>query len=441
MVTFSDFGATPPEITSARLYSGSGSGSTHAAAAAWDRLAAELQATAASYHAIVSGLSAAAWRGPASDAMTAAALPYISWLSATATQAKETAGQARAAAAAFEETLAAAVPPPVIAANRSRRAELVAGNLLGQHTAAIAALETQYAQMWSQDAAAMFGYAGSASAATRVTPFVTPPQTTTAAASGGGDAPSSLEGMLHVIPQLLQNLSSFVSQYSKGWENMLDSVPGVPWVSTLWEDVNNLGTSIGGNSIWANTSASTVNFGIGQWKTFFHPPVGVTIPKSALGAGLGGAAGRSAVGGVGEASVVGRLSVPPSWAAATPAIRMASTMLPGTAVAAAPVSSLPASLLTPLALGSMSGGAIGAAAPRVAPGTRIVRQATAGTKQRAAPVDLDGVIAELTEQPSAVQHWYADPAELEKVLAELSLKPGIHTVHLTAEPPAAHLTR
>jgi PPE-repeat protein len=43
-----DFGALPPEINSARMYSGPGSGPLMAAATAWDELAIELDSTAAS---------------------------------------------------------------------------------------------------------------------------------------------------------------------------------------------------------------------------------------------------------------------------------------------------------------------------------------------------------------------------------------------------------
>jgi PPE-repeat protein len=55
----------------------------------------------------------------------------------------------------------------VVAANRSLLMSLIATNLLGQNAAAIAATETQYTEMWAQDAAAMYGYAGQSSAARR----------------------------------------------------------------------------------------------------------------------------------------------------------------------------------------------------------------------------------------------------------------------------------
>ncbi len=84
--------------------------------------------------------------------MRAAAGAYVEWLSATAAQAEETAGQAMAAAAAYEAAFAFTVPPPEIAANRSLLAALVATNFLGKNTPAIAATEALYAEMWAQDA-------------------------------------------------------------------------------------------------------------------------------------------------------------------------------------------------------------------------------------------------------------------------------------------------
>ncbi len=56
---------------------------------------------------------------------------------------------------------AAAVPPATVAANRTQLAQLIATNFLGHNEPAIAATEAQYAEMWAQDAAGMFGYSAS----------------------------------------------------------------------------------------------------------------------------------------------------------------------------------------------------------------------------------------------------------------------------------------
>ena len=170
-----DFGALPPEINSAKMYFGPGSGPMLAASAAWDGLAAQLHSAAASYSSVISELEGS-WTGPSAASMAAAAAPYAAWMTGTATQAEQAATQATAAAGAYEAAFAMTVPPPVIAANRSLLAALVATNFLGQNTPAIAATEVHYGEMWAQDAAAMYGYAGSSASASTLTPF-TPPRT------------------------------------------------------------------------------------------------------------------------------------------------------------------------------------------------------------------------------------------------------------------------
>lgn len=173
-----DFGALPPEVNSGRMYCGPGSAPMVAAASAWNGLAAELSVAAVGYERVITTLQTEEWLGPASTLMVEAVAPYVAWMRATAIQAEQAASQARAAAAAYETAFAAIVPPPLIAANRARLTSLVTHNVFGQNTASIAATEAQYAEMWAQDAMAMYGYAGSSATATKVTPFAPPPNTT-----------------------------------------------------------------------------------------------------------------------------------------------------------------------------------------------------------------------------------------------------------------------
>ncbi|WP_415823745.1 PPE family protein, partial [Mycobacterium basiliense] len=171
-----DFAWLPPEINSARIFSGAGSGPLYVAAAAWEGLAADLAASASSFDAVVSGLASGPWSGPASVSMAAAAAPYVGWLSAAAGQASAAASQAVAAATAFEAALSATVHPAAVAANRVSLVSLIATNFLGQNTPAIAATEFDYVEMWAQDVAAMVGYdSGASSVAAALTPFSLPP--------------------------------------------------------------------------------------------------------------------------------------------------------------------------------------------------------------------------------------------------------------------------
>lgn len=165
-----DWAFLPPEINSARMYTGPGMGSLLAAAGSWDALSAELSSAAEGYESALSGLDLQ-WRGPAAQAMAFAAIRYAEWLQVTAEQTRQTAMQARTAAAAYEQAYAMTVPPPVITANRTLLAALVASNIVGQNTAAIADTEAQYADYWAQDAAAMSGYSVSSAAATQLPRF------------------------------------------------------------------------------------------------------------------------------------------------------------------------------------------------------------------------------------------------------------------------------
>jgi PPE-repeat protein len=213
-----DYGALPPEINSTRMYAGPGSGPIEAAATAWNGLAAELRSAATSYGSVVSELTDESWTGPSSTVMVAAAAPYVAWINSTAAEAEHAGSQARAAAAAYQAAFAMTVPPPTIAVNRAQLAALVATNTFGQNTPAIAATETQYGEMWAQDAAAMYGYAANSAAATQVTPFTAAPQVanpagsagqSTAVAQAAGTAASNAQASLSgLVSQTLQSLAS-----------------------------------------------------------------------------------------------------------------------------------------------------------------------------------------------------------------------------------------
>lgn len=172
-----DFALRPPEINSALMYAGDGSGSMLAAASAWRSLAAELNHCAAAFDSTMTALVDEQWHGPVSASPAAAAAGrYTTWLRTTAAWADRTAMRADAAAAAYEAAFAATVPPAVVAANRSELAYLVATNLLGQNTPAIMATQAQYIEMWAQDADAMTTYAAASMAAARLTPAAAPPE-------------------------------------------------------------------------------------------------------------------------------------------------------------------------------------------------------------------------------------------------------------------------
>ncbi|WP_072527009.1 PPE family protein, partial [Mycobacterium tuberculosis] len=210
-----DFGALPPEINSARMYAGPGSASLVAAAQMWDSVASDLFSAASAFQSVVWGLTTGSWIGSSAGLMVAAASPYVAWMSVTAGQAELTAAQVRVAAAAYETAYGLTVPPPVIAENRAELMILIATNLLGQNTPAIAVNEAEYGEMWAQDAAAMFGYAATAATATEAllpfedAPLITNPGGLLEQAVAVEEAidTAAANQLMNNVPQALQQLA------------------------------------------------------------------------------------------------------------------------------------------------------------------------------------------------------------------------------------------
>ena len=391
-----DFAALPPEINSARMYVGPGSGPLLAAAAAWDGLAAALHSAASSYQSEVAALTAGPWLGPASGLMAGAAAPYVTWTRISATQAEQTANQAKAAAAAYEEAFAATVPPPVIAANRSLLMALVATNIFGQNTPAIGTTEAQYAEMWAQDAAAMYGYAGASAAATTLTPFSPPPRNTnsggpanqaTAVAQATGTSAGNVQGAVANVPQAMSAVP-----------NALTSLAATPAQATPLDALNLVSDLI---AIFLDAPASVAGLGIDAPGTLLGLPYDIAgyyvgIHTDDIVSGWAGrqtfpgwepapptpfpvitnlADGSAMSAGLGEARPVGALSVPPTWTAETTMIpiRPLAVALPAATVGAAAETSTGSAggLFSQLALAGMAGRAMaGTAGSGGGPGRR-----------------------------------------------------------------------
>jgi PPE-repeat protein len=372
-----DFAALPPEINSGRMYAGAGSGPMLAAAAAWDKLAAELHSAANSYSSVLSGLIAGPWLGPSSASMAAASAASVAWMNATAAQAEQTAAQAKLAAAAYEAAFAQTVPPPVIAGNRTLLATLVATNILGQNTPAIAATEADYAEMWAQDAAAMYGYAASSASATTLSPFTQPPQSTNpsgladqAAAVGqstgtaAGNVQSTVSSTQQTFSAVPNALSSLAAPAAADPPSPLDVLGTLSDLSGVFVDpeLSALGIGVG-----APLGITALPYDVGGFLTGIHtdeivsgwagiqpwPGVGPAPPTSFPV--ITNLAGGTVSAGMGGANTVGGLSVPASWATSAPAIRPAALALPATSVDAAADAALTAATGSPL--GDMALGA------------------------------------------------------------------------------------
>jgi PPE-repeat protein len=377
-----DFAARPPEINSALMYSGAGAGPMMAAASAFSSLSSELSTNAASYEAVISQLSGSEWLGPSSASMAAAAQPYIAWLTTTSGQLQQAASQAMASAAAYETAFMATVPPPMIAENRAELAMLVATNILGQNTPAIAANWARYFEMWAQDAAAMYGYAASSAGAAMLSPLTPPMENTNPAGSGlqaaavtnaaGSNAASS--GLTGLLGNLQGGVSSLASPAasSGGLGGLMDAVQGFFGVPLVTNTINGVDVT----AAWCTMMTISAMATLGHFMA--NAPAGVTISDvTPLGAGLGmgmtlagatgpvtgGFGGASVLASLGSSSSVGGLSVPASWSAATPAATGATLAGSGWTAAAEEggVAAVPAGMP---AMASAGRGGYGFGAPR-----------------------------------------------------------------------------
>ncbi|OBB96503.1 PPE family protein [Mycobacterium sp. 852002-40037_SCH5390672] len=386
-----DFGALPPEVNSGRMYVGAGSGPLLAAAAAWDELAAELQSTGVSYNSTIETLATGPWTGPSSIAMAAAAAPYVAWIHATGAQAEQAGVQAKLAAGAYEAAFAATVPPPVIAANRSLLATLIATNILGQNTPAIAATEAHYMEMWAQDAAAMYGYAASSATASQLTSFTAPPKTTndsagptqaaavtqSSAQSGSNTASqlSQLSTTMQPAAQAVTNASSTPAASGSSltlpsavtnWNEFWSVVTG-PYSPQSWTSIPaGPFLSFGQAYAWGQNGQSAAAYLAGP-KAISGALAPLTSGASAVKPMLSSAVGAGQVSGsMGKAALVGSMSVPQGWTEAAPAIRTVAQVFP-TNMAAAPAAMVgEEGVFSQMGLSSLAGRAVAAAATRPA---------------------------------------------------------------------------
>ncbi len=381
----------PPEINSARMYSGPGSGPMLAAAEAWDGLAEQLSSGAVGCQAVIAELTSGQWLGPSSAAMAEAAAPYVAWLHTAAAQAEQSAAQAQEAAAAYELAFAKTVPPAVIAANRSLLMTLIATNFFGQNTPAIAATETHYAEMWAQDAVTMYSYAGSSSAATTLTPFNPPPPATNsvglaaqsgtvahAASSSVGTSPTNLSQLIFQMPAALQQLATPATTPAAPSDSLITFNPlfdaiGLGLTAPRFSNVG-----------LAYSSAATSDRGIlitddrlaFQAQKDFEK--GLKFTTNVTPAQPGGTLASARLG---RASPVGYLSVPPAWANATAEIRPVAMALPDAGASSAAESG---ANLPPVPGSSFSQGVLGTLSREVEPPRQpktrpiIVRSPAAG---------------------------------------------------------------
>src|SRR6201992_2324304 len=390
----------PPEVNSALMYAGAGSGPLMAAASAWDELAADLETTAASYQAVIQELTGGPWLGPSSVQMTSATAPFIAWLQGSSIQAAKPSAQPSLAAAAYEGAFDSTVPPAVIAANRALLAALVATNFLGQNTPAIAATEALYMEMWFQDGLTMDTYALVSQQATAL-PAQAPAPTT----SDGGtsaDAAAAAQSTANSLSTDFQlRLNAYLGNTSNGntltnaWTSVLTdlSVPA-SLDSTLLSTLapTSVASSVG--SIFpiqaayygtmlasmpakmlislANSMNASQAMQAGQQAVLANVSSLVDGKMKALMSGISGqmrAFAQTISAQMAGANRLGGLSIPNGWANKAPemAVRAAPVLPPNSVSPVNPSAGLPNSPFTQALMGSLSGRGMGTQAAKTAP--------------------------------------------------------------------------
>ncbi|OBI84912.1 hypothetical protein A9X00_29040 [Mycobacterium sp. 1245805.9] len=283
------------------MYAGAGAGPMMAAAAAWHGLAAELSASASGYSSVTAELTTSQWLGAASQSMVTGVAPFVGWLSAAAALADEAGTQASATAAAYEAAFAMTVPPTVIAANRALLALLVATNFFGQNTPAIAATEIQYAEMWAQDAAAMYTYADSAATTSQLVPFTEPTPTTDQAGLAQQQAAVAQAAEAAAGPSATQAaINDLVTSLSAQIKGLLFSPLDVIYWPMIYV----------GSLIFSQIGALWPEHAAGGAAAALSAPPALAAPAN-LGSGLFSA-------NLASSNKIGSLSVPPSWVATAP---------------------------------------------------------------------------------------------------------------------------
>jgi PPE-repeat protein len=399
------FSLIPPEINSALMFSGAGSGPLLEASTAWNGLAADLESTATQYQTLITNLVTGSWLGPSSVQMASATAPYIAWMQGSAATAAQTGAQAQVAAAAYQTAYASMVPLPEIAANRALLAELVSNNFLGQNTGAIATTEANYLDMWIQDALGMDTYQLNSQAATALPAQVAAPQVASGAAPAAATAAAALPadatdtlllGVLNAIAELFgapstgttvltaldpTSLAAWLPAVASAFAanptaallpvqatyymGMLGSTPARMFMSSG----SSSGSGAAGSSLASGTDSLMENVG-----KFIDGKLGTVV--SGVDGQLSSWGSRISAG-MAAAQHLGGLSVPNAWHGMAPEMARAAPIMPDTSVAAPTMhAGLPSSPFSQGLMGALAGRGVSSMGSRVA--AKVMPRSPAG---------------------------------------------------------------
>lgn len=180
-----------PEINSGRWEAGSGPETWMMASEVWTNFAELVLMATTGLMGEIALMTGVTLTGMTSVSMMASSVPFFAWLGELEMTALLHAAACATVAEAWATTTAGIIPLPVVNQNRITEASLEASNVFGQNSPAIAEMNREYAQFWTQDGMSMTDYDGAVQVAT-APKFVSPPPPLTNMMAGSGQAMSQI---------------------------------------------------------------------------------------------------------------------------------------------------------------------------------------------------------------------------------------------------------
>lgn len=355
----------PPEINAFRLTMLGAGPTAHVPVVAAYTDAAAVHMEQSVQQAVTTMATAPSFVGSGGAGMVSSATPMSAWIGSAGAHAGAAAATVQGAMAGYSAAVTSTIPHPVVIENRLRQAVLVATNLLGQNTPAIAETETEYGEFWTQNASAMMGYLATTTAAVDALSVPLPPLTDMTSPIG---AASGLAGLVSEgIGSGIQALGSGVSAGGQGISSAVGAAVGAASSASAGvESAGSTGVQALGNA--SGTGQGTGGIGTGS------SLVGATSAGSMAPNGSGSSSSGGAPASPGSSSAPGQ-GQPPAGASGQGLLNQVTEMAPEAMNAAAsPLSSvagLPAQgagqiagLISPLsALASGMNGGMGGGPP------------------------------------------------------------------------------
>ena len=250
----------PPEINAFRLTMMGAGPTAHVPVVAAYTDAAATHLEQAAQQTVTTMATAPSFVGFGGASMVSAATPMSAWMGAAGAHAGAAAATVQGAMAGYSTAVASTIPHPVVIENRLREAALVASNILGQNTPAIAEAEAEYGEFWTQNASAMMGYLATTTAAVDALSVPMAPLTDMTDPAG---AASGLAGLVSEgIGSGVQALGSGVSAGGQGISSAVGSSVGAA-VSSSMAGVESAGSGVQALGASSGTGQGTAGTGTG----------------------------------------------------------------------------------------------------------------------------------------------------------------------------------